>query len=139
MLRKRRLRRITGAVLVVAGAIAMWLAPESLPGTVLLVAGFTLEAAGLALERRADRPNENRHAPERWSLPGFDEEPSAARAAQGDRDRERPAQGGYPGGPGDPHRHLVRQALGRGARGAAGGRPPAVRLSWVRIHGDPRS
>lgn len=65
MLRKRKLRRVMGGLLVVAGAIAMWFAPESFSGTVLLVAGFVIEAAGLALEHRVDRPQENRHALER--------------------------------------------------------------------------
>lgn len=65
MLRKRKLRRVMGALLVVAGAIAMWLAPESLSGAVLLSVGIALEAAGLVLEHRAGRTKEELHAMER--------------------------------------------------------------------------
>jgi hypothetical protein len=65
MLRKRTLRRVTGSLLVVAGAVAMWLAPESLPGAVLLTAGIGLEAVGLGLEHRAGATRQERHPPER--------------------------------------------------------------------------
>ena len=58
MLRQKRLRRAAGAVLVVTGALLMWLAPEPTfggpagAGLILLVAGIVLEFVGLALERR---------------------------------------------------------------------------------------
>jgi len=58
MLRKRSLRRTTGALLVIAGGMLMWLAPESMfgsssiAGAALLIAGIVLEALGIALERR---------------------------------------------------------------------------------------
>lgn len=58
MLRRRKLRRVVGAILVVAGALLMLLAPESTfgvrssTGLALLVAGIVLEIAGIALERR---------------------------------------------------------------------------------------
>lgn len=56
MLRKRTLRRSVGAVLVVAGALFMWLAPEeSVAGVVLLASAVVLEIAGLVLEHRADK------------------------------------------------------------------------------------
>lgn len=65
MLGRRRLRRVTGALLVVAGAVAMWLAPESMSGAVLLLAGIALEAVGLGVEHRASREKENTHAMDR--------------------------------------------------------------------------
>ena len=58
MLKKRRLRRTVGAVLIISGGILMWLAPQtafaraSLVGAVLLVAGVALEALGIAIEHR---------------------------------------------------------------------------------------
>ena len=61
MIRKRVPRRIAGAVLVVAGGLAMWLAPDSRTGAVLLAAGIALELIGLRLEHRdlesKDDPN----------------------------------------------------------------------------------
>ena len=54
MIRNKRLRRATGAVLVVAGGVLIWLAPEVMAGVVLLAAGIALEIAGIALERRDD-------------------------------------------------------------------------------------
>ena len=58
MFRKRRSRRIVGAVLLVTGVLLMWLAPESPAGIALLAAGVGLEAVGLHLERsRADPRN----------------------------------------------------------------------------------
>jgi hypothetical protein len=59
MLRRRKLRRAVGALLVIAGGLLMWLAPGpafvsiSIPGLVLMLAGVVLEIAGIALERRA--------------------------------------------------------------------------------------
>lgn len=58
MLRRKKLRRALGALLVVAGALLMLLAPESTfgvrsgTGLLLLLAGIVLELAGIALERR---------------------------------------------------------------------------------------
>jgi hypothetical protein len=52
MIRKRVPRRVAGAILVVAGGLAMWLAPESRTGAVLLAAGIALELIGLRLEHR---------------------------------------------------------------------------------------
>ncbi|HSD99661.1 MAG TPA: hypothetical protein VLB72_02870 [Burkholderiales bacterium] len=56
LIRYRVLRRALGALLIGAGALLMWLAPESWWGIALLVAGFALEAAGITLERRSGRP-----------------------------------------------------------------------------------
>jgi hypothetical protein len=64
-IRKRTLRRVVGAMLVLFGALLMWLAPESLSGAVLLATGVALEVIGLALEHRAARSGKDRHAVER--------------------------------------------------------------------------
>jgi drug/metabolite transporter (DMT)-like permease len=59
MLRRKKLRRSIGAILVVAGALLMLLAPESTfgvrsgTGLLLLATGIVLELAGIALERRS--------------------------------------------------------------------------------------
>lgn len=59
MLRRKKLRRSIGAILVVAGALLMLLAPESTfgvrsgTGLLLLAAGIVLELVGIALERRS--------------------------------------------------------------------------------------
>ena len=45
-------RRVFALILVVAGGLLMWLAPELWPGIVLLVLGAAIEAAGIALERK---------------------------------------------------------------------------------------
>lgn len=52
MKRYRTVRRTVGVVLVVAGGVLMWLAPEARVGLTLLVAGILLEIAGIALEHR---------------------------------------------------------------------------------------
>jgi hypothetical protein len=63
MLRRRKLRRSVGLVLVVTGALLMWLAPasafdaRSAAGAVLLAAGIVIELIGIALERRDERRN----------------------------------------------------------------------------------
>lgn len=61
MLRRRRLRRAIGAVLVIAGGALMWLAPASafvslsVVGGVLLLVGVGLEILGIALEHYGRR------------------------------------------------------------------------------------
>jgi drug/metabolite transporter (DMT)-like permease len=65
LIKRRKLRRALGAALVVAGAVLMWLAPEVWSGILLLAAGIGLEAVGIALEHRSDRPRSNTHAVER--------------------------------------------------------------------------
>jgi uncharacterized membrane protein YccC len=64
MLRKRTFRRIVGTLLAAAGALLMWLAPESLAGLVLLAAGIGLEIIGLRLERKAGNTRKPTHAVE---------------------------------------------------------------------------
>lgn len=54
MIRNKRLRRATGAVLVVAGAVLIWLVADLRLGGVLMVAGVVLEIAGITLEHRDD-------------------------------------------------------------------------------------
>jgi len=65
LIKHRGLRRTLGAVLVVGGALMMWLATEVWWGVVLLVAGIALEAVGITLEHRSSRPRKNSHAVER--------------------------------------------------------------------------
>lgn len=61
MLRRRKRRRIAGALLVVIGALLMWFAPGpvftswSTTGLVFLLAGVVLELIGIALEHRDKR------------------------------------------------------------------------------------
>lgn len=58
VLRRRKLRRTIGALLVIGGGVLMWFAPEaaftslSIVGVALLLAGIVLEAVGIALEHR---------------------------------------------------------------------------------------
>ena len=60
MITRTKVRRAIGAVLVIAGAVLMWMAPgptfTSLSGTglTLLLAGIALELVGIALERREE-------------------------------------------------------------------------------------
>ena len=65
LIKYRGLRRALGALLVMAGALLMWLAPEVWSGVMLLAAGIALEAAGIALEHRASRSRSDSHAVER--------------------------------------------------------------------------
>jgi drug/metabolite transporter (DMT)-like permease len=59
MLRRKKLRRTVGGILIVLGGLLMWLAPgptfgsQSAAGLTLLVAGIVLEVVGLALEHKA--------------------------------------------------------------------------------------
>ena len=64
LIKHRGLRRAVGALLVIGGALMMWLAPEVWWGVVLLVAGIALEAAGITLEHRSGRPRKDSHAVE---------------------------------------------------------------------------
>lgn len=50
-MKPRTVRRSVGAVLVVAGALLMWLSPETLAGAVIAGAGIAIELIGIALER----------------------------------------------------------------------------------------
>ncbi len=66
MLKRRKLRRTAGALLLIAGGLLMWFAPEaafgagSISGLVLMVAGIVLEVAGIALEHRAQNKKPGR-------------------------------------------------------------------------------
>lgn len=52
-------RRISAVIMVVLGAILMFLAPETWPGVLLLSLGVVLELAGIALEHKAKKlPND---------------------------------------------------------------------------------
>jgi hypothetical protein len=53
LIKNKRVRRGIGLVLVTAGGLLMWLAPEEAGfGVFLLAAGVLLEIVGIALERR---------------------------------------------------------------------------------------
>ena len=54
MIRKPRIRRSAAVILVVLGAILMFLAPEVWQGALLLALGILLELLGIALERKAE-------------------------------------------------------------------------------------
>ncbi len=53
MIRNQRIRRAVAAIMIVLGAILMFLAAEPWPGALLFVLGILLELAGIALERKA--------------------------------------------------------------------------------------
>ena len=52
MIRNRRTRRVSATIMVVLGAVMMFLAPAVWQGLVLFVLGVVLEWLGIALERR---------------------------------------------------------------------------------------
>lgn len=52
MLRKNNLRRPLAALLMIAGAMVMYLTPESWAGMLLLALGVAVELAGIALRRK---------------------------------------------------------------------------------------
>ena len=64
LIRHKRLRRVTGTGLVIAGAIFIWLAPDVPAGAILIAVGIALEIAGITLERRNDKRRDDRHAVE---------------------------------------------------------------------------
>jgi len=47
-----KLRRLLALVLIVLGAVLLWLAPETPGGIILIVAGVAVEIVGILLERR---------------------------------------------------------------------------------------
>jgi len=51
MIRRRKLRRAVGAVLIVAGGILMWAAASPVAGALLFGAAAVLELLGMWLER----------------------------------------------------------------------------------------
>ncbi|HUV99086.1 MAG TPA: hypothetical protein VMV88_02935 [Gallionella sp.] len=54
MIKNQRIRRTIAAIMIVLGAILMFLAPELWPGALLFALGIILELAGIALERKAN-------------------------------------------------------------------------------------
>lgn len=48
---RKLVRRALAGLLIVAGALLLWLSPETLPGLMTLLAGVAIEAIGIALER----------------------------------------------------------------------------------------
>ena len=53
MIRNPRIRRATAAIMMVAGAILMFLAPEVWQGALLFALGVVLELVGITLEHKA--------------------------------------------------------------------------------------
>lgn len=53
MIKNPRIRRASAAIMILLGAILMFLASEPWPGALLFVSGIVLELAGIALERKA--------------------------------------------------------------------------------------
>ena len=56
MIRNKSLRRSLGALLVLLGALLIWLPYDLTSGVVLVLAGATLELVGIALEKRDKQP-----------------------------------------------------------------------------------
>lgn len=54
-LKRKSMRRTVGAMLLLAGGLLMWLAPEHPVGLILFVAAVLLEIAGITLEHRDGR------------------------------------------------------------------------------------
>ncbi|MFZ5522539.1 MAG: hypothetical protein ACOY9D_00445 [Pseudomonadota bacterium] len=52
MMKNPRARRSSAIMLVVLGAILMFLAPEAWPGALVLILGVALELVGIALEHK---------------------------------------------------------------------------------------
>lgn len=47
---RKALRHLFSALMVIGGALLLWLSPETLVGAVTLVAGLALEAIGIRLD-----------------------------------------------------------------------------------------
>jgi membrane-bound ClpP family serine protease len=52
MIRNSRTRRSSAVIIIVLGAVLMFLSPETWPGGLLLCLGVALELVGIALEHR---------------------------------------------------------------------------------------
>lgn len=50
-----RTRRAIAVIMVVLGAILMFLAPEEWPGELVLILGVALEVVGIALEHKSNK------------------------------------------------------------------------------------
>jgi hypothetical protein len=55
LFKNKQLRRLFGAVLVVAGGLLLWLAPNAHVGIVLFASGIVIELVGIGLERKDKR------------------------------------------------------------------------------------
>ena len=55
MIRNKPLRRSLGALLILLGALLIWLPYDLASGIVLVLAGAALELLGIALEKRDKR------------------------------------------------------------------------------------
>lgn len=55
MIRNPRTRRVSAIILIVLGAMLMFLAPEVWQGALLLALGVVLELVGIALEHKAKK------------------------------------------------------------------------------------
>ena len=53
MIRNTRIRRATAVIMMAAGAILMFLAPEVWQGALLFALGVVLELVGITLEHKA--------------------------------------------------------------------------------------
>jgi hypothetical protein len=51
-MKRKLVRHIFAACVIVAGAVMMWLSPEETGGAILMAEGVALEAIGIALESR---------------------------------------------------------------------------------------
>lgn len=56
MIRNKPLRRSLGVLLVLLGALLIWLPYDLASGVVLVAAGAVLELVGIALEKRDTQP-----------------------------------------------------------------------------------
>ncbi len=54
MLRNPRVRRAGAMIMILLGAILMYLAPEVWQGALLIALGVVLELVGITLERKAE-------------------------------------------------------------------------------------
>jgi len=53
MMKNTRTRRASSVILIVLGAILMFLAPQAWPGALVLALGIVVELVGIALEHKA--------------------------------------------------------------------------------------
>lgn len=54
MIKNTRIRRTSALIMVLLGAILMFLAPEVWPGALLFALGVIIELIGISLEHNAD-------------------------------------------------------------------------------------
>lgn len=56
LFKNRRLRRAIGFMLIFAGGLLMWLAPEIHAGAILFATGILFELVGIKLEQKQRHP-----------------------------------------------------------------------------------